>query len=72
MEEYDLVNRVSIVPRGQAGGVTVFTPAEAAIEEGFYSKDYLKDRICVGMGGRLAEEIKNGKGKVTTGAQNDF
>lgn len=37
-----------------------------------YSKSYLLNRICVGMGGRIAEEIINGKNKVTTGASNDF
>ena len=37
-----------------------------------YSKSYLLNRICVAMGGRIAEEIINGKNKVTTGASNDF
>ena len=37
-----------------------------------YSKQYLLNRICVAMGGRIAEEIVNGKNKVTTGASNDF
>lgn len=39
---------------------------------GMYKKDYLLDRICVSMGGRIAEEIINGKTKVTSGASNDF
>jgi cell division protease FtsH len=72
MEEYDLVNKISIVPRGGAGGVTIFTPNEEAMESGMYSKEYLENRICVAMGGRIAEEIINGKDKVTTGASNDF
>ena len=72
MEEYDLVNKISIVPRGGAGGVTIFTPEEEAMESGMYSKQYLLNRICVAMGGRIAEEIVNGKNKVTTGASNDF
>ena len=72
MEDYDLVNKISIVPRGGAGGVTIFTPEEEAMESGMYSKQYLLDRICVAMGGRIAEEIVNGKNKVTTGASNDF
>lgn len=72
MEEYDLVNKISIVPRGGAGGVTIFTPEEEAMESGMYSKSYLLNRICVAMGGRIAEEIVNGKNKVTTGASNDF
>ena len=72
MEDYDLVSKISIVPRGGAGGVTIFTPDEEAMESGMYSKQYLLNRICVGMGGRIAEEIINGKSKVTTGASNDF
>lgn len=38
MEEYDLVNKISIVPRGGAGGVTIFTPNEEAMESGMYTK----------------------------------
>jgi len=55
MSEYDLVNKISIVPRGGAGGVTIFTPNEEAMESGMYSKEFLENRICVGMGGRIAE-----------------
>jgi len=72
MEEYDLVNKISIVPRGGAGGVTIFTPDEESMESGMYTKSYLLNRICVGMGGRIAEEIILGKNKVTTGASSDF
>jgi cell division protease FtsH len=72
MKEYDLVNKITIVPRGGAGGVTIFTPNEEAMESGMYTKSYLENRICVAMGGRIAEEIINGKDKVTTGASNDF
>ena len=72
MPEYDLVSAITIVPRGGAGGVTIFTPDEETMESGMYSKAYLLNRICVGMGGRIAEEIINGKNKVTTGASNDF
>ena len=72
MQEYDLVSAITIVPRGGAGGVTIFTPDEETMESGMYSKSYLLNRICVGMGGRIAEEIINGKNKVTTGASNDF
>ena len=42
------------------------------MNSGMYSKEYLENRICVGMGGRIAEEIVNGKNKVTTGAANDL
>lgn len=72
MDDYDLVNKISIVPRGNAGGVTIFTPEEETLNSGMYSKDYLLNMICVTLGGRIAEEIVNGKDKVTTGASNDF
>lgn len=72
MKDYDLVNKISIVPRGQSGGVTIFTPEEEAMNSGMYTKEYLENRICVGMGGRIAEEIVNGRDFVTTGASNDF
>ncbi len=72
MEDFDLVSKISIIPRGGAGGVTVFTPNEESAESGMYTKQYLLDKICVGLGGRLAEEIVNGKNNVTTGAQNDL
>jgi polyribonucleotide nucleotidyltransferase len=50
----------------------LFTPNEEVMESGMYSKEYLENRICVGLGGRIAEEIINGPNKVTTGASNDF
>jgi len=68
MEEYDLINKISIVPRGGSGGVTIFSPQEEAMESGMYTKEYLENRICVAMGGRIAEEIVLGPEKVTTGA----
>jgi len=68
MEEYDLINKISIVPRGGSGGVTIFSPQEEAMESGMYTKEYLENRICVAMGGRIAEEIVLGAEKVTTGA----
>ena len=40
--------------------------------QGLYSKEFLENRMCVALGGRLAEEIINGKDNVTTGASNDF
>jgi cell division protease FtsH len=63
----DLVHKVSIVPRGQALGVTQFMPAE---DRHNYSKNYLLARIAYGLGGRVAEQVA--LGEVTTGAENDF
>ena len=60
MKEYDLVSKISIVPRGGAGGVTIFLQNEETMESGMYTKEYLENRICVGLGGRIAEQIING------------
>jgi len=72
MNDFDVVSKISIVPRGPAGGVTTFMPSEERLNSGLYSKEFLKNRMCVALGGRLAEEIINGKDNVTTGASNDF
>merc|ERR1719225_1167965 len=47
-------------------------PSEDRLNSGLYSKEFLENRMCVALGGRLAEEIINGKDNVTTGASNDF
>merc|ERR1719510_1898571 len=72
MNDFDVVAKISIVPRGPAGGVTIFMPSEERLNTGLYSKEFLENRMCVALGGRLAEEIINGKDNVTTGASNDF
>lgn len=72
MNDYDMVAKISIIPRGPAGGVTIFMPSEERLNSGLYSKEFLENRMCVALGGRLAEEIINGKDNVTTGASNDF
>mmetsp|Transcript_2532 Transcript_2532/g.6017 ORF Transcript_2532/g.6017 Transcript_2532/m.6017 type:complete len:544 (+) Transcript_2532:887-2518(+) len=72
MSDFDVVAKISIVPRGPAGGVTIFMPSEERLNSGLYSKEFLENRMCVALGGRLAEEIINGKDNVTTGASNDF
>eukprot|EP00239_Pterosperma_sp_CCMP1384_P005605 CAMPEP_0197849032 /NCGR_PEP_ID=MMETSP1438-20131217/10640_1 /TAXON_ID=1461541 /ORGANISM="Pterosperma sp., Strain CCMP1384" /LENGTH=747 /DNA_ID=CAMNT_0043461535 /DNA_START=83 /DNA_END=2326 /DNA_ORIENTATION=+ len=72
MPEYDPVAKVSIVPRGAAGGLTFFAPSEERLESGLYSKSYLENQMCVALGGRIAEELIFGDDCVTTGASNDF
>eukprot|EP00929_Paragymnodinium_shiwhaense_P089799 TRINITY_DN49_c0_g1_i1.p1 TRINITY_DN49_c0_g1~~TRINITY_DN49_c0_g1_i1.p1 ORF type:complete len:1518 (+),score=518.51 TRINITY_DN49_c0_g1_i1:97-4650(+) len=72
MNDFDVVAKISIVPRGPAGGVTIFMPSEERLNTGLYSKEFLENRMCVALGGRIAEEILNGKENVTTGASNDF
>jgi cell division protease FtsH len=63
----DPVNRVTIMPRGQALGVTYQRPED---DRHNYSEEYLRARITGAMGGRAAEEVVYG-GR-TTGAENDM
>ena len=72
MPDYDPVAKVSIIPRGQAGGLTFFTPSEERLESGLYSRSYLQNQMAVALGGRVAEEIVYGEEEVTTGASNDL
>ena len=63
----DPVRKISIIPRGQALGVTYQAPAA---DRYGYSETYLRGRITGALGGRAAEEIIYGD--VTTGAENDM
>ena len=63
----DPVHKVTIIPRGMALGVTMQLPVD---DKHNYSRDYLIDQIAILLGGRIAEEITNGK--LTTGAGNDL
>ncbi len=63
----DPVHKVSIIPRGQALGITMQMPEEDKFN---HDKDYLLDQISIMMGGRLGEELV--LGQMTTGASNDF
>ncbi|MBA0595324.1 hypothetical protein Gorai_012196, partial [Gossypium raimondii] len=70
--EYDPVAKISIIPRGQAGGLTFFAPSEERLESGLYSRSYLENQMAVALSGRIAEEVIFGEENVTTGASNDF
>jgi len=72
MPEYDPVTKISIVPRGAAGGLTFFAPSEERLESGLYTRSYLENQMCVALGGRIAEELIFGAENVTTGASGDF
>jgi cell division protease FtsH len=63
----DPVHKVTIIPRGQALGVTQIMPAD---DRHNYPRSYLLARIAWGLGGRVAEEVA--LGEITTGAENDF
>lgn len=65
----DPLHKVTIIPRGQALGVTVSLPEGDRVS---ISKKELFSRLDVCMGGRVAEEIVFGEDSVTTGAHNDL
>jgi len=67
LDDADVVHKVTIVPRGQAGGYAVMLPKE---DRYFMTKPELFDKITGLLGGRVAEEIIFGE--VSTGASNDF
>ncbi|WP_068675802.1 ATP-dependent zinc metalloprotease FtsH [Oceanobacillus sp. Castelsardo] len=67
LDDADMVHKVTIVPRGQAGGYAVMLPRE---DRYFLTKPELFDKITGLLGGRVAEEIMFGE--VSTGAHNDF
>jgi len=66
-EHGDPITKVTIVPRGQALGVTMSTPIDDRYN---YSKEYLLSQITYGLGGRAAEQVAIGR--ITTGAENDL
>ncbi len=67
LEDANKVQKVTIIPRGQAGGYNLMTPKE---ETYFQTKSQLKASITGFMGGRVAEEVFFGD--VTSGAHNDI
>ncbi len=66
LPETDSINKITIIPRGRAAGVTWFLPEE----RDFIFKDQLKSELSVAMGGRAAEEIVFNR--ISTGAANDI
>jgi cell division protease FtsH len=67
LEQTDEVHKVTIVGRGQAGGLTVSFPSE---DRGLASRGELLDKLAMTLGGRTAEELVFGE--ITTGASNDL
>jgi len=66
LPQTDAVNKITIVPRGRAAGVTWFLPEE----RDFKFKDQLESELAVAFGGRVAEEIVFDR--ISTGAANDI
>ena len=67
LESVDPVHQVTIIPRGQAGGMTISLPAE---DRGYRSKRSMEEEIAALLGGRVAEALV--LGDITTGASNDI
>lgn len=69
LPDSDVVHKISIIPRGGAGGVTWFIPPE---DKSYHSIVEYKDVLARMLGGRVAEKVKYGDDFVTTGAGSDL
>ena len=69
LENHDEVEKVTLIPRGGAKGLTWFAPEEDAT---LVSRSQLLARIIVTLGGRVAEQVVFGDQEITTGASNDL
>jgi len=69
VSDHDAAYKVSIIPRGQALGITMFLPEQDRYS---YTKKRLESQIASLFGGRIAEELIFGTEYVTTGASNDI
>ena len=67
LESVDPVHQVTIIPRGQTGGMTISLPLE---DRGYRSKRYMEQEIAALLGGRVAEALV--LGDISTGASNDI
>lgn len=68
MPNHDPVQKITIVPRGMANGLTWFIPND----EQMTTRAQLMDQMATALGGRIAEELIYGPKEVTTGASNDL
>ena len=69
LKSHDEVQKVTLIPRGNARGLTWFTPGE---DQSLISRSQLLARIIGTLGGRAAEQVVFGDAEVTTGASNDL
>jgi cell division protease FtsH len=69
LKHHDQVQKVTLIPRGQAKGLTWFTPSD---DQSLISRSQILARIMGALGGRAAEEVVFGYPEVTTGAGNDL
>jgi cell division protease FtsH len=69
LKDHDPVQKVTLVPRGQARGLTWFAPSE---DQSLITRSQILARISGALGGRAAEAVIFGDSEVTTGAGNDL
>jgi cell division protease FtsH len=69
LKEHDPVQKVTLIPRGQARGLTWFMPSD---DQSLISRSQLVARMAGAMGGRAAEQAVFGDSEVTTGAGGDL
>lgn len=69
LPDSDPVHKVTIIPRGGTGGVTWFLPPE---DRQYTSVVEFKDMLARSLGGRIAEKVKYGNDRITTGAGSDL
>jgi len=69
LENHDQVEKITLIPRGGAKGLTWFTPDE---DQGLVSRSQLLARIITTLAGRVTEQIVFGDPEITTGASNDL
>ena len=69
LKDHDPVQKVTLIPRGQAKGLTWFMPSE---DQSLVSRSQLRARMAGALGGRAAEFVVFGDAEVTTGAGNDL
>ena len=67
LPHHDPVHQITIIPRGQTGGMTISLPTE---DKGYYSRSYMEEQIVSLLGGRAAEALM--LGDISTGASNDI
>ena len=67
LPDLDPVHQITIVPRGETGGMTIYLPDE---DRSYLSRSYMLDRIAGLLGGRAAEQLV--LGDISTGASNDI
>jgi cell division protease FtsH len=69
LENHDEVEKITLIPRGGAKGLTWFTPEE---DQGLLSRSALLARIITTLAGRVTEQVVFGDPEITTGASNDL